>query len=158
MDIFVTFYTNQDKPILAWGLKFHKYKYDHCSIILKTDDYPMLSLHVSTENFPKFIREKTLHKVMEPRKIFYIGKTSTSPEEVVALLERGKKFSIVKIALWYYLTRWFLKWEPKWICTTVVCRILNKCKLYNTHCVIPDKLEKELSDADSFYSWTSGDG
>jgi hypothetical protein len=158
IDIFVTFYDNRDDFFITLWKKVHRFKYDHCSVVLRAKGFPSICLHTYFGSKPKFVREKYYHKKMQPLKAYYIGKTDLSFEEIRSVIEGGKKFSIYKYFFWYYFTRWWLKWKPRWVCTTMVCRILKKCKLYDTYRVIPDKLNKELSDADSFYSWTSGDG
>jgi hypothetical protein len=158
INVFVTFYNNRDDSFLALWKRAHGLRYDHCSMVLMVKGFPSICLHVYHKSKPKFVREKYYHKKMEPLKVYYIGKTNLSFAEIRSVIDNGKNFSISQCILWYYFTSWFSKWKPKWVCTTIVCRILKKCKLYDTCHVIPDKLEKELSDADSFYSWTSGDG
>ena len=157
MDVFLTFYTLRVGFLKKW-LRFNNLRYDHCSVVLRKKGVPMVCLHVCSKRRPRFVREVAMHEIMEPKKVYYMGETSVPYEELQKVLEKGKKFSVVKCILWYYIIRWCTQRKPKWFCCSVCCRILNKCKLYDKIIVIPDELEKELSDANSFYSWSSGFG
>ena len=156
MNIYIIFY-----DLRLWWVHdcikwFTGDKYDHCSIVYETKE-ERKCLHVTRDDYTSWEKERVMHRVLKPTKIFYIGNTDISIEELNQAFLPPRKWSVFSVVLWWFVMRWCSDWKPKGSCTVIVSKMLNILGVDVDIHVRPDELCKELEDANYFYRWASGD-
>ena len=119
--------------------------------------YKRQVLHVSRDDYTSWVKERVIHRVLKPTKIFYIGATDLSIEELNEAFLPPRKWSVFAVGLWWFVMRHFTNWKPKGSCTVIASKMLNIMGANVKIHVSPDELCKELEDANYFYRWTGGD-
>jgi hypothetical protein len=129
---------------------FSRAQYDHCSLLCLEPGESPKALHRPKRKNAKFVRLSTLNRLYKPETTVYMGETDAEFADIEKYLYPQTRFRVWKIVLWFFITRWFIRWQPAGGCGVLTCKMLNECGFKVGSHVIPTALYKEISDATNF--------
>ena len=120
--------------------KFTRCDYTHCTIELGENSLVYLvgkdATFASTETVERFLGTPDL--------FIELGRLDVNVTGVDRLISRLYQGTILKVLIWFFITRWFGFRKPK-TCATLVCEILGLCGYRIKRCVSPAELLKEIN-------------
>ena len=125
---------------------------EHVSLMLLIDNIKPMVYNVTKLASSKWATARSVHKDQIPCVAINLGYVDVDPEYLDSI--KPIRFSLIRFLLYCKVTRFFLRWKPKRICTMKIVEIIRDLGLDVNYHVMPIDLLKELKEnADDTDCW-----